>query len=112
MKSRVFSVTSVEQIEPRLQDIRQEGLAPTLAIVFSSVTHDLKELRTVFTKYDIEVFGASSSGEITNDEIHEESIVVMLLDINRDAFRLNIFDGEGKTSYQVGQRAAELSKNL
>jgi hypothetical protein len=80
MKSRVFSVTSVEQIEPRLQDIRQEGLAPTLAIVFSSVTHDLNELRTVFTKYDIEVFGASSSGEITNDEIHEESIVVMLLD--------------------------------
>jgi hypothetical protein len=101
MNSRVFSVTSVEQIEPHLKDIRQEGLAPTLAIVFSSVTHDLKALRTVFTKYDIEVFGASSSGEITNDEIHEESIVVMLLDINRDAFRLNIFDGEGRTSYQV-----------
>ncbi|NNK85344.1 MAG: hypothetical protein HKO91_07330, partial [Desulfobacterales bacterium] len=69
MKSRVFSVTSVEQIKPHLQDILQEGLAPTLAIVFSSITHDLKELPIVFTKYDIEVFGASSSGEITNDEI-------------------------------------------
>ena len=112
MKSRVFSVTSVEQIEPHLKDIRQEGLASTLAIVFSSVTHDLKALRTVFTKYDIEVFGASSSGEITNDEIHEESIVVMLLDINRDAFRLNIFDGEGKTSYQMGQSAAEWAKTV
>ena len=112
MKARVFSVTSVEQIEPHLQDILQERLAPTLAIVFSSVAHDLKELRTVFTKYDIEVFGASSSGEITNDEIHEESIVVMLLDINRDAFRLNIFDGEGKTSYQVGQSAAEWAKTV
>ncbi len=112
MKPRVFSVTSIEQIEPHLQDIRQEGLAPTLAIVFSSVIHDLKELRTVFTKYDIEVFGATSSGEITNDEIHEESIVVMLLDINRDAFRLNIFDGEGKTSYQVGQSAAEWAKTV
>lgn len=112
MKSRVFSVTSVEQIEPHLQDILQEGLAPTLAIVFSSVTHDLKELRIVFTKYDIEIFGASSSGEITNDEIHEESIVVMLLDISRDAFRLNIFDGEGKTSYQVGQSTAEWAKTV
>ncbi len=112
MKSRVFSVTSIEQIEPHLQDIRQEGLTPTLAIVFSSVIHDLKDLRTVFTKYDIEIFGATSSGEITNDEIHEESIVVMLLDINRDAFRLNIFDGEGKTSYQVGQSAAEWAKTV
>ncbi|MBT8350503.1 MAG: hypothetical protein KJO26_04625, partial [Deltaproteobacteria bacterium] len=112
MKSRVFSVTSVEQIKPHLQDILQEGLAPTLAIVFSSITHDLKELPIVFTKYDIEVFGASSSGEITNDEIHEESIVVMLLDITRDAFRLNIFDGEGKTSYQVGQSAGQWAKTV
>jgi len=80
--------------------------------VVSSVTHDLNELRTVFTKYDIEVFGASSSGEIINDEIHEESIVVMLLDINRDAFRLNIFNGDGKTSYQVGQSAAEWAKTV
>jgi hypothetical protein len=112
MKSRVFSVTSVEQIAPHLKDIRQEGLAPTLAIVFSSVTHDLNELRTVFTKYDIEVFGASSSGEIINDEIHEESIVVMLLDIKHDTFRLNIFNGEGKTSYQVGQSAAEWAKTV
>ena len=112
MKSKVFSATSVEEIEPRLQDIRQEGLAPTLAIVFSSVIHNLKELSAVFTKYDIEVFGASSSGEITNDEVHEESIVVMLLDINRDAFRLNIFDGEGKSSYQLGQGAAEWAKTV
>jgi hypothetical protein len=112
MKPRVFSVTSVEQIEPRLQDIRQEGLAATLAIVFSSVVHNLRELSAVFAKNDMEVFGASSSGEIANDKIHEESIVVMLLDINRDAFRLNIFDGEGKTSYQVGQSAAEWAKTV
>jgi len=112
MKPIVFSVSSVEQIETHLQDIRMEGLAPTLAIVFSSVTHDLKLLNAVFTKYDIEVFGASSSGEITNDEIHEGSIAVMLLDIIRDAYRLNIFDGEGKTSYQVGQSVAEWAKTV
>lgn len=112
MNPRVFSATSVEQIEPHLQDICQEGFAPTLAIVFSSVVHDLKKLRTVFTKYDIEVFGGSSSGEIINDEIHEESIVVMLLDIHRDAFRLNIFDGEGKASYQIGQSVAEWAKTV
>ena len=112
MKPIVFSVTSIEQIEKHLHDIRMEGLAPTLAIVFSSITYDLKLLHAVFAKYDIEVFGASSSGEITNDEIHEGSIAVMLLDIIRDAYRLNIFDGEGKTSYQVGQSLAEWAKTV
>jgi hypothetical protein len=112
MKSKVFSVTSVEQIEPSLQDIRQEGLAPTLAIVFGSVVHNLEGIGAAFAKYDIDVFGASSSGEITNDEIHEESIVVMLLEISRDAYRINVFDGEGKTSYQSGQSVAEWAKTV
>jgi len=112
MKSAVFSVTSVEQIEPHLQDVRHKGLAPTLAIVFSSVVHNLKAAGAAFTKFNIEVFGASSSGEITNDEVHEGSIVVMLLEISRDAYRLNVFDGEGKTSYQVGQSVAEWSKTI
>jgi hypothetical protein len=99
MKPVVFSVTSVDQIEPHLQSPRQTGLAPTLAIVFSSVVHDLTELSAIFGKSDIEVFGASASGEITNDEVHEESIAVMLLDISRDVYRLNVFDGEGKACY-------------
>jgi adenylate cyclase len=112
MKPKVFSVSSVEQIEPHLQSARQNGLPPTLAVAFSSVVHDLTELSSVFAKYDIEVFGASASGEITNDEVHEESIAVMLLDISRDAFRLNVFDGEGKASYQVGQNVAEWAKTI
>jgi hypothetical protein len=112
MKPTVFSVASVDQIEVNLQGIRQKGLAPTLAIVFSSVVHNLEELSASFAKHNIEVFGASSSGEITNDEVHEGSIVVMLLEISRDAYRLNAFDGEGKTSNQVGQSVAEWAKTI
>jgi hypothetical protein len=112
MKPTVFSVTSVEQIEPRLQSVRQEGLAPTLAIVFSSVVHNLEELKAAFGKHNIEVFGASTSGEITNDEVHEDSIAAMLLEISRDAYRLNVFDGEGKTSREVGQAVAEWAETI
>ena len=112
MKSTVFSVTSVEAIDPLLESARKEGLAPSLAFVFSSLVHNLEELKDSFAKFNIEVFGASSSGEITNDEVHEESIAVMLLDINRDAFRINIFDGEGKSSSEVGQGVAEWAKPI
>ena len=110
MKSNVFSVTSVEEIESNLQSVQEEGMVPTLAIVFSSVIHNLEDLKSAFAKYNIEVFGASSSGEIINDEVLEDAIAVMLLDISREAFRLNVFDGEGKTSYDVGQGVAEWAK--
>jgi hypothetical protein len=112
MKATVFSAASVDQINAEIQSVRRNGLAPTLAIVFSSVAHDLAELSAMFGKFDIEVFGASASGEITNDEIHDESIAVMLLDISRDAYQLSVFEGEGKTSYQVGQKVAEWARTV
>jgi hypothetical protein len=112
MKAEVFSVASIEQIETELQSVLQKGLEPTLAIVFSSIVHNLEELSAVFAKDNIEVFGASSSGEITNDEVHEGSIVVMLLNISRDTYRLNFFVGEGKTSYQVGKSVGEWGKTI
>jgi len=112
MKPIVFSVASVEEIEPHLQSVREEGLAPTLAVVFCSTVHDLMELSPDFAKYDIDVFGASAFGEITNDEVHEGSIVVMLLEISRESYRLKVFDGEGKTSYEMGQGVAEWAKTI
>ena len=112
MNPAVFSVTSLDQIEAHIQSARQDGLTPTLAIVFSSFLDNLKEVGSAFAKSDIQVFGASTSGEITNDQIHEKSTVVMLLDIGRDAHQLNVFDGEGKTSYQVGQSVAEWAKPI
>lgn len=112
MKPTVFTVSSVEEIESQIQGVRQNGLEPTLAIVFCSIVHNFRELSAAFAKHGIDVFGASSSGEIANNEVHEESIVVMLLDISRDAYQLNVFDGEGKTSYQVGQSVAGWSKNV
>jgi hypothetical protein len=112
MKSKVYSVTSVEEIGPYLQSAHEEALWPSLAFVFSSVVHHLDNLKATFAKYNIEIFGASSSGEIANDEVLEESIVVMLLEISRDVFRLSLFDGEGKTSNEVGKKVAEWAKSI
>ena len=112
MKPTVFSVTSVEEIGPYLQSVCREGFSPTLAIVFSSIVHNLEELKSAFTEFNIDVFGATSSGEITNDEIYEESIVTMLLDISSDSYQLNAFDGEGKNSREIGQTVAEWGKTI
>jgi hypothetical protein len=112
MKPTVFSATSVEQMESRIEEALKEGLKPTLAIVFSSVAHELKAVGAAFAKHDIDVFGASTHGEILNDEIHEESIAAMLLEVSRNAYRVKVFDGREKTSLQIGQSVAEWAKTV
>jgi hypothetical protein len=112
MRVKVFSVNSVEQIEPHLKEVQKEGMVPNLAIVFSSVIHNFEELITIFTKYHIDIFGSSSAGEIINNEVCEESIVMMLFEISRDAYQVNVFDGDGKTYFQVGQNVAEWAKGI
>jgi hypothetical protein len=88
----------VKEMELRLENALKEGPKPTLAIVFGSVAHDLKRVGATFAKQDIHVFGASTAGEILNDEIHEESIVAMLLDVSREAYKVRVFYGQEKTS--------------
>ena len=110
MKPTAFSATSVEQMQSRLGDALKEGLKPTLAIVFSSVAHDLDAVSAAFARHDIDVFGASTNGEICNDEIHDESIVAMLLGVSRNAYQLRVFDAQEKTSGQVGQNIGEWAK--
>jgi hypothetical protein len=112
MKPTVFSATSVEQMESRLEEALREGLKPSLAIVFSSVAHDLKAVGAAFAKHDIDVFGASSAGEMCNDEFLENSIVAMLLEVSRDVYQLMVFDGQGKTSAQIGQSIGGWAKTV
>jgi hypothetical protein len=112
MKPSVFSATSVQEVEAHLEDASKEGLKPTLAIAFSSVAHDLDAVSAAFARHDIDVFGASTSGEILNDEVHEESIVVMLLHVSRNAYQLRVFDGQEKTSAQIGQSVAQWAKTV
>ena len=48
MRPSVFSATSVQEVEAHLEDASKEGLKPTLAVVFSSIAHDLKGLGAIF----------------------------------------------------------------
>jgi len=112
MKPSVFSATSVQEVEGHLQNASKEGPKPTLAIVFSSPAHDLKDLGAIFGRHDMDVFGASTAGEILNDEVHAGSIVAMLLDIGREVYSLGMFDGKDKSSFQVGQNIGEWAKTV
>lgn len=107
VRPMVFSVQSLEQVETNIQEALRQGITPTLAIVFCSVVYPLEEIRRLFARHNIDLFGASSSGEIANCEAHEESIAVMLLNIDRKVYKLSVFDAQEMTSYRVGQDLAD-----
>jgi hypothetical protein len=97
MQIRTLRETSVDAIEAALADLAAEGFAPTLAIVFASIAHDIDELRQRFAQAGLDVFGASSSGELLATSgsdlvVTRQSIVVMLFALDRGVYRVRLFD--------------------
>ena len=107
MKSSVWFADSVEEAESHLRNSLNEGFDPSLAIVFACHTHDLEALGACFARHDVDVLGSGSSGEILNVEVREGSIVAMLLEIDRNAYSVRLFDGASKTHEALGNGIAE-----
>jgi hypothetical protein len=105
MKVKTIQGISVDEIKTKLALVCGNNYHPTLAIVFSSVKQDLKELSILFNKCDITVFGSSSSGEIEQDEIFEQSIVVMLMDIKKENFDIYIEETNNSTIKEISEQA-------
>jgi hypothetical protein len=110
MKTDAWLADTIEEAESRLQSSLRDGLSPSLAIVFASITHDLEALGSCFGKHGIEVLGSGSAGEILNEEFREGSIAVLLLEVDREAFRINMFDGKDKTHNELSRSMAEWGK--
>lgn len=92
MKARTLHGDSIQEIDTQIGEILQDGHRATVAIVFCSVAHDLQKIIDVFNHYQIDLYGSTTAGEIKDDELFESSIVVMLLDLNREYYRLNYVD--------------------
>lgn len=105
MKPKAFSATSLESLETGILEYKNQGHLATLAIVFCAINFNIEEIRQTFRNHDIDVFGASSAGEITNGNISQHSISVLLLDIDPDSYRTGIFDRLGKSSFDAGKEA-------
>jgi hypothetical protein len=114
MQVTTLRATSVTAIGAALADATADGFAPALAIAFASVAHDADALRATLAGAGLDLFGASSAGELlaTADEedvVSRQSIVVMLLALDRAAYRVRLFDdadGDGNAAgEQIGRWA-------
>jgi len=108
----VFTAESIHQLEVRLREEIFDNGSLNLAIVFSSVIHDIESVRRVFKTFNIAVFGASTAGEIAGMEVYEETITVMLLGLPENSFSVSVFDGGGLSSLELGEKAGNWAREF
>ena len=106
---------SPQQIQNKIASLKKEGFQPTLAFAFASEHQDRKKLCTVLDNENISIFDATTAGEFIDEEMEDSSIVVLLLDVDRNHFRLFFKDsGMGKDreiARQIAQEAVEAFNN-
>ena len=113
MDVRALRAGSVAEVGEVIGRLRSEGFVPTLAVAFASISHDLEALRETLANAGLDVFGASSAGEMmvtgrdgerSDEAVATQSIVVMFLALDRAAYRIRLFDEEEQSPDAIGER--------
>jgi hypothetical protein len=100
MKAKSIKGKSPEEIKTALAESMSDGFKPTLALVFISIKLNIDSIISIFDRNNIQIFGATSSGEISDSDISQEAISILLMDMDPANFR--ILHDEYKGSDVVG----------
>lgn len=111
MKAKSVKVSTVEEAEQAVQECLSDGYRPTLAIVFMTYTKDYEALSKMLDANGMQVFGSTSSGEFIDEEIGEESIALMLLDLDPSHFKLHFQETGDQTDYEISKKLGAEGKN-
>jgi hypothetical protein len=112
MKGKSIKGKSPEEIKNALAESLADGFKPTLAIVFMSFKLDIDAVCELLNNEGIQIFGATSSGEFINSEIEEGSIVIMLLDMDPDRFKLLFLEARDSSEYEIAKQLGKKGKEL
>ena len=117
MKAKSIKGKSTEEIktalleslvDTRLSD--GQGFKPTLAIVFMSVSQDRKAICELLDTHGIAIFGATTSGEFIDEVTENGTVVMLLLDMNRDHFHIYLEEFPEKNYRGTASAIAEKAK--
>jgi hypothetical protein len=107
MIAKSIKGSSTEEIQNALNISLKDGYSPTLAIVFISIKNDRNAVCKILSDLDIDVIGATSSGEFIDGHQSLGETVIMLLDIPKDEYTILLEDiGER----DLGRAATQLAK--
>jgi hypothetical protein len=107
MKAKTIKGKTANEIKLELESNMNDGYKPTLAIIFTAEENELDAIRNLFTEKKIQIFGASTGTNFTDGEVDHDSILIMLLDMSPEYFRIEIRGAEsGSTKNKAEQIGA------
>jgi hypothetical protein len=107
MKAKSIKGRSADEIDSALQQSMTDGFRPTLAIVFISIKQDRKAVCEILDKEDVDIIGATSSGEFINGHQSEGEAAIMLFDINKNDYCV-LFENIGERT--LNEAATNMAK--
>lgn len=117
MKAKSIKGKSTEEISSAFKESMEDtrlpdgqGFKPTLAIVFMSVKQDIETVSELLDEKGIQIFGATTAGEFIDDEMEEGSIVILLLDMNPDYFRIEFLKTSPDTVFEDASKIGATGK--
>lgn len=105
MKAKSIKGKTPSEILKALDESKRDGFKPTLAIIILSNMEDAEELHSIFGTRDIAIFGITSPQKFSEDGITEDDILMMLLDMKPDNFKIVLNDYQGSSVYEAGYNA-------
>lgn len=88
MNAYSFAASDSRELGQKVDSCIQQQFSPSLAIIFCSVEQDISIIQQIFRQRDIQCLGCTSAGEIHNGDYFDQSIVCLLLDPDKSAFRI------------------------
>ncbi|MFC0605052.1 FIST signal transduction protein [Winogradskyella pulchriflava] len=110
MTSKTIKANSTEALIKDIDKATSDGFKPTLAIVFSSIQQNWKTVSDLLDQKGITIFGATTAGEFIDGDVEEGSIVMMLLDINPDYFKLEFLETSQATTLEDAKKLGFTAK--
>jgi hypothetical protein len=110
MKAKSIKGKSPEEIKTALEQSIADGFEPTLAIVFLSVKQDRTTISKLLDSHGIAIFGATTSGEFIDEVTEKGSVVMLLLDIHKDYFKIYLDDFHEKNFREIASGIAKKAK--
>ncbi|MEE9373403.1 MAG: FIST N-terminal domain-containing protein [Saprospiraceae bacterium] len=109
MHAKSIKGKSDQEIKTELQKCTDVDFQPTLAIVFVAITQDIDAISKVLIHQDISIFGATTNGEFIDDEVEKDTTCILLLDLNKDFFKIYLEEYSEQGYRQVSHKIAKQS---
>jgi hypothetical protein len=110
MKAKSIKGKSPEEISRLVDSSCTSDFKPALAVAFLPNKKDVRNICSIFNERDIKIFGASSFGQFIDSEYDTDSIVVMLMEIHPDSFRIEFRETGNSSTEEIAKSIGEGAK--